>query len=180
MWISSGFEFNKPILLYSIDCINYYFLIYKLFFYLFDSKLLKFFFFKKKNNVLLSYKSKLLNLVDIFFTIGLTQGSDTCQPVNRIWRWKIPNIIKSPLRSLIPCDVIDFMDEEAHVVLFYTFIAGEIRFTYLFPILDTMLIGGKNFNEINIEVSALIVFYSTSIISNYWSVSFQFTKFMYV
>lgn len=59
------------------------------------------------------------------------------------------------------------MDEEAHVVLFYTFIAGEIRFTYLFPILDTMLIGGKNFNEINIEVSALIVFYSTSIISNY-------------
>lgn len=59
------------------------------------------------------------------------------------------------------------MDEEAYVVLFYTFITGEIRFTYLFPILDTMLIGSKNFNEINIEVSALIVFYSTSIISNY-------------
>lgn len=177
MWniITSEFEFNKSILLYSIDYSIIIFLSFDTnFFYLFDSKLSKFFFFKKKYNVLLSYhnKSKLLNLVDIFFTIGLTQGSDTCQPVNRIWRWKIPNIIKSPLRSLIRCDVIDFMDEEAYVVSFYTFIAGEIRFTYLFSILNTVLIGSKNFNEINIEVSALIVFHSTSNISNYWSVSF--------
>lgn len=179
MWniITSEFEFNKPILLYSIDYSIIIFLSFDTNFFLFIwllSKLSKFFFFKKKYNVLLSYhnKSKLVNLVDIFFTIGLTQGSDTCQPVNRIWRWKIPNIIKSPLRSLIRCDVIDFMDEEAYVVSFYTFIAGEIRFTYLFSILNTMLIGSKNFNEINIEVSALIVFHSTSNISNYWSVSF--------
>lgn len=139
---------NKPILLYSIDYINYYFLIFwrtNFFLDLFDSKLLKF-----KNiyiyNVLLSYHILNRSLVDIFFMIGLTQGSDTCQPVNRTWCWKIPNTIKSPLRSLIRCDVIDFMDEEACVVSFCTFIPGEIRFTYLFPILDTMLIGGKNYS----------------------------------
>lgn len=141
---------NKPILLYSIDYINYYFLIFwrtNFFLDLFDSKLLK---FKNMFTYIYMYCYPIVSLIEVwwiyFFMIGLTQGSDTCQPVNRTWCWKIPNTIKSPLRSLIRCDVIDFMDEEACVVSFCTFIPGEIRFTYLFPILDTMLIGGKNYS----------------------------------